>query len=308
MSRSCQSATFSSPTSALARTTRASPQIRSATTGFFLCGIADEPFCPWPKRLLDLGDLGPGEVPDLERELLERSRADGQRGQQLSVPVALDDLRRGRRRLEPELLAGQALHLGVGRRVRADGARELADADPLERAAEPLSGAVELEGPDGELEAEGRRLGVHAVRAADHQRVAVLLRPSEDGVEGALDPGENQPARLADLQSERGVDDVGGREPVVEPATLRAEPVGNGVDERRQVVLGLLLELGDASRGGWAGCGADLARPQRPERPRPRPTHRALRARPRASARACPPPTRSSTWPGGSSGKSLSGV
>src|SRR6266581_2813050 len=48
MSRSCQSATFSSPTSACARTTRASPQTRSDTTGFRLCGIADEPFWPLP--------------------------------------------------------------------------------------------------------------------------------------------------------------------------------------------------------------------------------------------------------------------
>ena len=44
MSRSCQSATFSRPTIEAARTTRASPQIRSATTGFRLCGIAEEPF------------------------------------------------------------------------------------------------------------------------------------------------------------------------------------------------------------------------------------------------------------------------
>ena len=48
MSRSCQRATFSSPTSAFARTTRASPHSRSATTGFRLCGIADEPFWPRP--------------------------------------------------------------------------------------------------------------------------------------------------------------------------------------------------------------------------------------------------------------------
>ena len=48
MSRSCQSATFSSPTSAFARTTRAIPQIRSAVIGLRLCGIADEPFWPRP--------------------------------------------------------------------------------------------------------------------------------------------------------------------------------------------------------------------------------------------------------------------
>ena len=48
MSRSCQSATFSSPTSAFARTTRAIPQMRSAVIGLRLCGIADEPFWPRP--------------------------------------------------------------------------------------------------------------------------------------------------------------------------------------------------------------------------------------------------------------------
>ena len=46
MSRSCQSATFSTPTCALPRRTRARPQIRSQTTGLRLCGIALEPFCP----------------------------------------------------------------------------------------------------------------------------------------------------------------------------------------------------------------------------------------------------------------------
>ena len=46
MSRSCQSATFSSPTIADERTTRARPEIRSATFGLRLCGIADEPFIP----------------------------------------------------------------------------------------------------------------------------------------------------------------------------------------------------------------------------------------------------------------------
>ena len=77
MSRSCQRATFSSPTCAAARTTRASPQIRSATIGFRLCGIADEPFWPVAERLLDLAHLGAREVADLEREPVERRRRRG---------------------------------------------------------------------------------------------------------------------------------------------------------------------------------------------------------------------------------------
>ncbi len=46
MSRSCQSATFSRPASACPRITRASPETRSDTTGFRLCGMAEDPFCP----------------------------------------------------------------------------------------------------------------------------------------------------------------------------------------------------------------------------------------------------------------------
>src|SRR5437868_908506 len=43
MSRSCHSGMFSIPTSAAARTTRARPEMRSATFGLRLCGIADGP-------------------------------------------------------------------------------------------------------------------------------------------------------------------------------------------------------------------------------------------------------------------------
>jgi hypothetical protein len=91
------------------------------------------------------------------------------------VPVALQDLRRGRRRLETEALARDALELGIGRGVRADRAGELADAHSLERPRDAARGAGELERPAGELEPERRRLGVDAVRAADLQRLAVLL-------------------------------------------------------------------------------------------------------------------------------------
>ena len=46
MSRSCHSATFSNDVTAWPRITRARPLTRSHTTGFRLCGIALEPFCP----------------------------------------------------------------------------------------------------------------------------------------------------------------------------------------------------------------------------------------------------------------------
>src|SRR5581483_1709377 len=94
------------------------------------------------ERLLHLGDLRAREVADLERERVERRGDDREGAEELGVPVALEDLRRGRSRLEPEPLAGEALELRVGGRVRADRAAELADAHPLERAADPFAAPV----------------------------------------------------------------------------------------------------------------------------------------------------------------------
>ncbi len=46
MSRSCHRTMFSRAVCAEPRITRAKPDTRSDTTGFRLCGMADEPFCP----------------------------------------------------------------------------------------------------------------------------------------------------------------------------------------------------------------------------------------------------------------------
>ena len=118
-------------------------------------------------------------------------------------------------------------------------------------------------------------------------------------------PCEDQRAGVPDLQRERGVDDVRRGEAVVDPAALRAELLGHGVDERGDVVVGRPLDLGDAlRRRRRRAARGSRRRPRRGSR-RPRPSRRARPARPRASAPACPPPTRSGSSPAGSSGRSL---
>jgi hypothetical protein len=74
------------------------------------------------ERFFHLAHLGPGKVSDLEREPVERRREDGEGGEELGMPVALEDLRRARGGLEPESLARDSLHLGRRRRVRPHGA------------------------------------------------------------------------------------------------------------------------------------------------------------------------------------------
>ncbi len=197
---------------------------------------------PLPEGLLDLGHLGAGQMPNLERKPLERGCSHRERSQELGVPVALDDLCGGGLRLEPEPLTCQALDLRIDCRVVADGAGELADPHAFERASDPSSGPVEVD----------------AVRAADRDREAVLLRARGDQVERTVEPIEDQLACGSKLQRERRVDDIRGREPVVEPTARRAEPGRHGVDERGQVVLRLLLDLRHAGRGWGPRLRVDL--------------------------------------------------
>ena len=257
-----------------------------------------------PERLLDLAHLGAGEMPDLGREAVERRGEERERGEQLRVAVALEDLRRARRGLEAEPLARDPLDLRLGRGVGADGAGELADAQSLDRALEPLAVAVERERPAGELEPERRRLGVDAVRAPHAQRLAVLLGPHDDGAEGPVEALEHERARFLHGERERRVEHVGRGEPVVEPASLLAEPLRDGVDEGGDVVVRLALDLGHAlgrrRDGPLADRGDGLGRDDADLRPAVE--RRQLDVEP--AARASPRPTRSGSWPGGSSGRS----
>ena len=161
--------------------------------------------------------------------------------------------------LEAELLARDALDLGLQLGVGADGAGQLPDAVLLERPRNSCASAVELEGPARQLPAEGDRLGVDAVRAADHHRRSVLFRAPDDRGEGAVDPLEDERAGILDLQREACVDDVRRREAEMNPASLRAELLGHRIDERGRVVVGDALDLGHAFRRGHGDALADRA-------------------------------------------------
>ena len=140
---------------------------------------------PASEGLLHLSHLRAGQMADLGREALERRGAEGERGQELRVAVAGDDLRRGGLGDEPEPLAGDSFDLRVASRVGPDRPGKLSDAHAFERAGDPLPLALELERPAGELRPERDRLRVHAVRATDHDGVAVLLRSARHSLQSA---------------------------------------------------------------------------------------------------------------------------
>ena len=226
-----------------------------------------------PERLLDLPHLGALEVADLGGEALQPGarRRDG--GQQLGVAVARHHLGRGVLAREAEALEHRLLQLGAVGGVGADGAGERAHRRRLHRPLEAMQVAVRLEREARQLHAERGRLGVHPVRAADAERVLVLTRAPHQGVaEVARAGGEDEPG-LRQLERQRGVQHVGGREPVVHPPPGIADRCGHHVDERGDVVVGHLLALLDGlDRERGAGRGS----PRRPPRARP-PPRRARR-------------------------------
>ena len=168
MSRSCHSATSSRPACRLPRRTRARPVSRSAVIGLRLWGMAELPFWPARNALLDLAHLGALQVADLGGDELD-GRPDRRAGVEvLGVAVAGDHLGGGHR-LQPERVAHVALDGGVDVGVRADRARSACRRPPPRGRRAGGRGRGRPAGPQGELGAEGRRLGVHAVGAADHR-------------------------------------------------------------------------------------------------------------------------------------------
>ena len=139
MSRSCHSGMPSITGTIWRARSRARPQIRSHRIGFFLCGIAHEPFWPGAERLGQLAHLGALAVPDLERDRLADRRQHRQRGHPLADAVADHDLGGDVGRPQPErggdVLLDRRVDVGVG----ADRAGDLGDADRLAGPPQPVA-------------------------------------------------------------------------------------------------------------------------------------------------------------------------
>jgi hypothetical protein len=129
---------------------------------------------------------------------------------------------------------------------RSDGAGQLADGDDLARTADPLGVARQLGVPQRQLETEGHRLGVHAVRAPDHRGTPMLFGTAADSLLQGVEILQDEIARRAHLQRLGGVDDVGRRQAEMEPPRRRANVLRHRGRKRDHVVLGCLLDFLDA--------------------------------------------------------------
>ena len=272
--------------------------IRSVRIGLRLWGIAEEPFWPARERLLDLAHLGALQVADLGREALEAAAGDRDPRGQHRVAVARDRPGWRRPRAAARAAPSPAPRPRAAPRRRCRPRRRACRRRAARRRrSSRCEVAVGLEGEAGEAQAEGRRLGVDAVGAADAERVAVLERPLDQRVAVGAGAGQHDLARLAQLQRQRRVEHVGGGQAVVDPAPVLADRRGDDVDEGGDVVVGdplALLDRLDREGGVRPRRLGGLRRARRPPRPRPR----SPPARPRASTPSCAAATRPRRSPG----------
>ena len=98
----------------------------------------------------------------------------------------------------------------------------------------------------GELDAEGRRLGVDAVRTADGDGVLVLEGPPLQGRQKRVDVGKEKVGGAHELHVEAGVEDVGGGHALMDEAGIRPDDLGEMGEEGDDVVLRRPLDLVDA--------------------------------------------------------------
>ena len=134
----------------------------------------------------------------------------------------------------------------VDLREGADRAGDGAGRDLLARRDQAGAGAGEFGIGLGELEPEGRRLGMDAVRAADGRRQLVLEGAALQRGEQRVDVGDKDVGGAGELHVEAGVEHVGRRHALMHEARLRPDDLGEMRQERDDVVLGLALDRVDA--------------------------------------------------------------
>ena len=141
-----------------------------------------------------------------------------------------------------------AFHRRIDVGEGADGTGDGAGGDLDPRAAQPLAGAFEGRIMSGELQAEGRGLGMDAVAASDADRVLVLEGPALERRQQSIEVIQQNVGSLLQLHRQAGVEHVGGGHALMHEARRRPDMFGDIGQEGDDVVLGLALDFVDARR------------------------------------------------------------
>ena len=275
--------------------------MRSATTGLRLCGIADEPFWPRPN--------GSSTSRTSVRARWRTSSAKASSEEARTARAVMSSACRSRCRIWVEVGAGSSPRRSQATRSTSGSIAAYwptaPESFPTRQVSSAARSCVRRRSSSNAQPASLRPKVVgsawtpwvrpmQSVSRCSRARATTAAKAWSSAVEHELSRG-------LELERQRRIDHVRRREAVVEPAPLLAELLGDCVDERGRVVVEHGLELGHARRVGRHGRRADPLDRLRPGRRRPRPSRRARRAPPPASAPASPRPTRRRPSPAASS-------
>ena len=281
-SRSCHRATFSRPTAALRAGCERDRRCARRRSG---CACAASPRSPSGRRRTAPGPRAPRCAAGGGSRVAKRS-SDG-------ATIAIAESSAAWRSRDttcvgtgiapmPSALADQRLDARVDAARRPRRRRRACRPRRRRRRRPPLARPRRARQPAEQLQPERGRLGVHAVGAADHRRVAGCSARRRTALERASTVPGRSAAGVAQLQRQRRVDHVGGREAVVEPARAGTDLLGDGLGEGQDVVVG--------ARARSPGCALDVDAARSPGSPQGRiwddpelaPRRRGRRSRRRA--------------------------
>ena len=147
---------------------------------------------------------------------------------------------------EAELCRDMLFDAGIDIGEGADGAGNGAGGDFRARVHQPLAAARELGIGLRQLDAEGGRLGMDAVAAADGDRVLVLEGAALQRGQQRVDIGEQDVGGARKLHGKAGVEHVRRGHALMDEARVRPDELGEMGQEGDDVVLGDALDLVDA--------------------------------------------------------------
>ena len=294
MSRSCHSATSCSPASRFDRTTTGEAADRLGRDRVALVRHRRRALLPGLEPLAHLARprcVAGGAA--RRRSARTSPPIDAQRPEQLGVAVAGDHLRRRHRR-QAEGVADVALDRRIDVGVGADRARRACTPTRLAAPRRAGRGRGRAAAPTARpwRRTWSVRRGCRGCGRSSPCRGGRGRAPTTRGDQRRSTPSTSRSAGVAHRPAQRGVDDVGRRQPVVDPrAGGHADGRLHDVDERGDVVVGDALALEHRLRRTPRRPPARArGRPRRrpPARPRGRRAPRWPAARPRASGRSGP--------------------
>src|SRR5882724_8117441 len=162
------------------------------------------------------------------------------------MAVALNNLIGNQRRFKPALFAYVGFNPGGDLRESPDRPRNLTDTNILDCFLKPGEMARHFLIPESELQAEGDRLGVYAMGAADHDRPLVFVRLTAQHPHQILDVPLEDCRRFFELNRQRRIHDVGRGHAHVKIAGIVADRFRHRAQECDDFVFDLAFDLADA--------------------------------------------------------------